>query len=180
MHEHEGQLAVLDLLVVRHVREQLIGDRARARNVAQSTWAGRPPSDAATKRSASWPPHRPSFDREPERQRHADGDAFAMQQPVGISGRRFQRMAERVAEIEQRAFAGFAFVARHDLGLHAAGMRDGMRRLPAQSPDERLRAIRFQPFEKSRIAQRAVFHDLGIAGEQLAPRQGVKQRRCRR
>ena len=36
-----------------------------------------------------------------------DGDRLAMQQPVGIAGIRFERVAERVAEIEQRARAGF-------------------------------------------------------------------------
>ena len=34
-----------------------------------------------------------------------------MQQPVGKAGFRLQRMAERVAEIEQGALAAFAFVA---------------------------------------------------------------------
>ena len=53
-------------------------------------------------------------------------DALAMEQPVGKTGRGLQRMAEGVAEIEQRALAGLALVARHDRGLGAAGGGDGV------------------------------------------------------
>ena len=60
------------------------------------------------------------------RQHHADGDALAVEQAVGEAGRRLQRMAEGVAEIEQRALAGLALVARDDRGLGAAGRRDGV------------------------------------------------------
>ncbi len=62
------------------------------------------------------------LDREGEGQPHADGDRLAMQQPVRIAGEGLERMAEGVAEIEQRAGAGLlALVGRDDrrLGAHA-------------------------------------------------------------
>ena len=65
------------------------------------------------------------------RQHHADRDALAVEQAVGEAGCRLQRMAKGVTEIEQRALAGFALVARHDRGLGAAGGRD---RVLARSP----------------------------------------------
>jgi len=58
------------------------------------------------------------------RQHHADGNAFAVKQAIGKAGRSLQRMAERVAEIEQRALAVFALVAGDDRGLGAAGGRN--------------------------------------------------------
>ena len=59
-------------------------------------------------------------------QHHADGNAFAVKQPVGEAGRGFERMAEGVAEIEQRALAVLALVARNDRSLGAAGSCDRM------------------------------------------------------
>ena len=47
-----------------------------------------------------------------------------MQQPAGEAGGRFEGMAEGVAEIEQRALAGLALVARDGHGLGAAAHRD--------------------------------------------------------
>ena len=59
-------------------------------------------------------------------ERHAEPDRLAVQQPVGEAGRRLERVAEGVAEIEQRAVAGLALVARDDRGLGAAAHRDGV------------------------------------------------------
>ena len=68
------------------------------------------------------------------RQRHADRHALAMHEAGAVvAGRRLQRMAERVAEIEQRAVAGLEFVARDDIGLGAAAIR----RSPRCAPDRR-------------------------------------------
>ena len=61
-----------------------------------------------------------------ERQHHAESHRLAMQQTPGEAGAGFQRVAEGVAEIEQRALAGLALVARHDAGLAAAAHRDGL------------------------------------------------------
>ena len=50
----------------------------------------------------------PMLDRIGEGEPHADGDRLAMQQPVGIAGEGFERMAEGMAEIEQRPGAGLS------------------------------------------------------------------------
>ena len=97
-----------------------------------------------------------------------------MEQPVGKAGRGFQRMAEGVAEIEQRAFAGLALVARHDRGLGAAGGRDRVFARGAALED--VGVIGFQPGEKRLVAEHAVFGDFGIAGAKLARRQRIEHR----
>ena len=90
-------------------------------------WVGRPDPgkvalDARRVRFGDHPELRGQF----RRQHHADGNAFAVEQPVGKAGRGLQRVAESMAEIEQRAFAGLALVARDDRGLGAAGGGDGV------------------------------------------------------
>jgi hypothetical protein len=57
---------------------------------------------------------------------HADGHAFAVEQAVRKACRGFERMAEGVAEIEQRPLARLALVAHHDRGLCAAACGDGV------------------------------------------------------
>ena len=85
-----------------------------------------------------------------------------------------KRMAEGVAEIEQRALAGLALVARHDRGLRAAAHRDGV--LARRTAGENVLPVRLQPGEEAGVAEQAVFGDLGIAGAELARRQRVEQR----
>ncbi len=126
------------------------------------------------KRVASWPGREAELYRQLERQHHADGDAFAVQQAAGKSRRRFQGMAESMAEIEQSALAGLPFVARHDGGLHAAGMGDGLDQRLAVTA-QCLGGVGFQPVEERRIAQGAIFDHFGIAGQQFAARQGREQ-----
>ena len=78
---------------------------------------------------------KPELDREGEGEAHADGDRLAMQQPVGIAGKRLERMAESVAEIEQSAGAALlALVGRDDRGL---GADAGLDRMAALSPERR-------------------------------------------
>ena len=107
---------------------------------------------------------------QPKCQGHAERHTFTMKQPRREPGRRFQRVTECVTQIEQGTVTRLAFVARHDGGLHATGVCDRMhggRRVAGQH----VGAVRFQPFEKHRIAQRAVFHCLRITCQQLATRQ---------
>ncbi len=56
--------------------------------------------------------------REIERQHHAERHRLAMQQPVAKPGLGLERMAEGMAEIQQRAVAGLALVGRDDRRLH--------------------------------------------------------------
>ncbi len=97
-----------------------------------------------------------------------------MQQAVGETGRGLERVAEGMAEIEQRPLADFALVAADDRGLHAAAHRDGV--LARAAACEQLPPIRLQPGEEASIPDQAVFDDFGIARAELAWRQRVEQR----
>src|SRR4030095_1836519 len=88
-------------------------------------------------------------------QRYADGNAFAMEQPLGEAGRGFQRVTKGVAEIEQRPLAGLALVARDDRGLGAAGGGNGV--LARGAAGENLAVVLLQPSEEGGIAKQAVF-----------------------
>ena len=55
-------------------------------------------------------------------QQHARPDGLAVQ-PVAVAGRGLDRVAEGVAEVEQRAPPVLALVRRDDLGLDLAGAR---------------------------------------------------------
>ena len=101
-----------------------------------------------------------------------------MEQAIGKAGRRFQRVAEGVAEIEQRALAGLALVARDDRGLGAAG--GGDRVLARRAAGEDVGVIGFQPGEEGLVAEHAIFGDFGVAGAELARRQRVEHAMCRR
>ena len=98
-----------------------------------------------------------------------------MEQAIGKAGRGLQRMAERVAEIEQRALAVLALVAGDDRGLGAAGGRN--RVLARRAAGEDVGVIGFEPGEKGFVAEHAIFCDFGVAGAELARRQGVEHRR---
>ena len=78
--------------------------------------------------------------RELEGEQAADRHRLAVQQPVGIAGRGLERMAEGMAEVEERAVALLGLVAGDDLGLHLAGAphrvlpRAGVAGLAAPAP----------------------------------------------
>ena len=124
-------------------------------------------------RGVTWRDHA-ELRREVGRQHHADRDALAMEQPVGKPGGGFQRMAERVAEIEQRSLAVLAFVARDDRRLGAARGGDGVFARRAAGKD--LGVVGFEPGEERRVTQHAVLGNLGIPGAELTWRQRVEDR----
>ena len=109
--------------------------------------------------------------REIESEPHAQRHRLAMQQRVAEAGLGFERMAEGVAEIQERALAGLALVDRDDSGLGGAALQHRLAPRIGIAGDE-LRPRLLQPFEEGAVADEPVFHHLGIAGEQLAPRQG--------
>ena len=93
-----------------------------------------------------------------------------MQQPVRIAGLGFQRVAESVAEIEQRPRAArLALVFGNDagLGLHAGG--DGIFDGVAIMRDD-LVAIRLAPAEEGIVAEDAVLYHFGISATHFAGR----------
>ena len=109
-----------------------------------------------------------------ERADDAERDRLAMQEFVGKAGRCLERMPEGVAEIEQRAVAGLALVARHDRGLAAARDRD--RVLARRTAGEHVLPVRLQPGEEAGIAEQAELRDLRIAGAEVARGKRVEQR----
>ena len=89
-----------------------------------------------------------------------------------------ERMAEGVAEIEQRALAGLALVARDDAGLGAAAHRDGVLARSSGLPPANMSCqFASSQAKNAGVAEQAVFGDLGIAGAEFAQRQRVEQRR---
>src|SRR5262249_51061801 len=108
-------------------------------------------------------------------ERHADRHCLAMQQTLRVSGRRFERMAEGVAEVKQRAFAAFALVVRHCDRLGAATRCDRM--LAGRAAGENVAPVGFQPGEEAGVVDEAVFDDLGVAGTEFPYGKRVEQRR---
>ena len=64
---------------------------------------------------------------EPKRQHQADGHGLTVQQPVAKACRRFQRVAERMPQIEQRPFAGLVLISGDDASFHHNAGFDGVR-----------------------------------------------------
>ena len=91
-----------------------------------------------------------------------------------VVGGALDGMAEGVAEIEQRAVALLAFVARDDVGLDLARALDGMRQRGGIARQQ-LRGVRFQPVEELAVDDEPVLDDLGEAGAQLAIGQGAER-----
>ena len=108
--------------------------------------------------------------RETQRQREADGHAFAMHETGAVVvDEALEGVAEGVAEVEQRAVALLGLVARDDGGLALAAHRDGADLL-GLAVKYRV-AVGFQPFEETAVADQTIFDDLGVTGAKLARRQ---------
>ena len=110
-------------------------------------------------------------------QRHAERHAFAMQQTVRKAGFGFKGMPKGMAEVEQGAdIAGLAFIGSDHRRLGTARYRDRLglcRRIAGQQCGR----IGLAPIEETGVADQAVFHHLGIAGAQVAQRQGLQHLR---
>ena len=116
-----------------------------------------------------------------ERQRHAEPDRLAVQELVGEPGGGLKRVPECMTQVEQHAVAGLALVAAHDLGLGLHALEHGIlarrRRIAARGPAlEYVPPVLLQPLEEFAVAEQAVLHHLGVAGAELALRQGIEQR----
>ena len=98
-----------------------------------------------------------------------------MQQSIGESCRRLERVTEGVTEIEQRPFAGLPLVTADNRSLHAAAHRNGvLARRPAR---EHVAPVRLEPGEEGGISDQSVFRHFGISRAELAWRQCIEQRR---
>src|SRR5690606_33162458 len=99
-------------------------------------------------------------------ERHADGHTLAMDQPASIvAGCSLQRVAKRMAEIEQGAIPTFALIACNHLGLRLAGFCDRM--LARLASGKNIAPIHLQPLEEGRAVDQAVFDCLRIARAKL-------------
>ena len=85
-------------------------------------------------------------------------------------------MPEGVAEIEQRAVAGLALVARHDRRPCRGTRWRSHARAPPDRRREHVLPVRLQPGEEAGIAEQAELRDLRIAGAEVARGQRVEQR----
>ena len=82
-------------------------------------------------------------------------------------------MTEGVAQVQQRALAGFLFVLGDDGGLGGARGFDRSRDQTLIALDQ-IGAVAFQPGEEVRPVDQAVLDHLGVAGQQLALGQGAQ------
>ena len=88
-------------------------------------------------------------------------------QPARIARRRLDRVPESVAEVEEGAFTVLVLVASDDLRLDFAGSADHMLKRLGVAREQRI-DMRFEPRKQERIADQAVFDDLGKPGDELA------------
>ncbi len=115
----------------------------------------------------------PEPDREGRCEHDAERHRLPVEQRVAVARERFQRVAERVAEIEQRAGAGLALIGRDQGSLGAAARHD--RVLPGRVvARQQGRAVRLEPGEQRRLVDQPVFDHLGIARAQLPRRQALQ------
>ena len=111
---------------------------------------------------------------------HADGDALAVDEPARNRNavRLSKRVAEGVAEIEQRALALLGLVGDDDARLGRATHRDRLR--PRRAAGKHVPPARLEEFEEVPVADQAVFDHLGVAGAEFARAQGVERARSPR
>jgi hypothetical protein len=111
-------------------------------------------ASSATRRSRLGGLEAPLPHRESGGERHAGGHRLAMQ-PLAVAARGFDRVAEGMAEIEQRRDPGLALVLGDDLGLDLAGAAGSRARAP-RGRAAAAAALRLDPVEEGQVADRAV------------------------
>src|SRR5450759_5025758 len=159
-HQDKRELAALNFLVLCDQVHQRVDTRHAAGDILEISGQANRGKMSARPRGVRFA-YQALAGGEFERQRRAERNRLAVQQPAGEAGAGLQRVTEGVAEIEQRALAGFALVARHDAGLAAAADRDGVLApcylqkcpaswLPARRRTRHRRASRIWPSRHSR------------------------------
>src|SRR4029077_1649115 len=113
-------------------------------------------------------------DKKTARKSRANRDRLAMHKPCSIiEGEALERMAKGMAEIEQRPFALLLLIARDNRRLSLAARRNRMH--ARGSAREDCAPIGFQPRVEFRVANEAIFDNLGIASAKFARRQCFKR-----
>lgn len=102
----------------------------------------------------------------------ADGDGFSVE-VVAVRGDGFDGVAEGVAEVQNRAQAGFRFVLGDDLGLDFATAGDD-RSEDFRVPGEQSIQVAFEAAEERFVVDDAIFDDFGQAGAVLAVGEGLQ------
>ena len=163
----------------RDVLHQRVGRHRRSPGMS-AIRVGRPTSARwAATRVASSGGREAEPGRELEGEHHADRDRLAVEQAVGIAGGGLERVAEGVAEVEQRArrlrsrssAATIAALARQATAM--ACSRSGQ-------PATIGAPVGLQPGEEVGVADQPVLGDLGVAGVEDARRAACRGRRNRR
>src|SRR6516165_1853673 len=83
-------------------------------------------------------------------------------------------MAEGVTQVEQRAFAAFAFVASDDLSFHATARC--YRVFARRAARKYISPIGLEPSKETCVAKQSVFRDFRIPGTKFAHAQSVEHR----
>ena len=94
-------------------------------------------------------------------------DEIAVEQAIRIARYIFQRVAERVAQVQKRAVPLFGLIAHDDIGLHLYGHAHRLDPRVHVACGQRWPML-FEPIKEGRVAQETVFHDLAIAREEIA------------
>src|SRR5690606_31847400 len=170
--ENEGQGTSNDLLVLRNgVHEnlrpgQFAGDVGKPCRQSGSLEVSGNAARVLARRQ-------PELGRESMCEHHAYGDALAVQQAVGESGRRLERVPEGVAAVQQRADACFLLGGEPETRPGRAGAGHGLGARRAARED--VATIVFQPEEEWLVVDEPVFDNLGIAGSELPRRQRLER-----
>ncbi|QTK81333.1 Hypothetical protein AT6N2_L0403 [Agrobacterium tumefaciens] len=175
MGEDEGELAALDLFILRDRRHQRLDRRQFAGNILHCRWQ---PDSLQMRLDARGIVRAGEVEASGELvgQHHADGDAFAVHQPRAIViGCRFQRVTEGMAEIQKGAHAIFLLVGHDNICLRLATRRNRLNASGAAGAD--FVPVLFQPEEEIRLVDQTVLDDFGVAGAELARTERIEHRR---
>jgi hypothetical protein len=104
---------------------------------------------------------------------HAPGDGFAVL-VAAVPGCAFEGMGESVAEIEDFAEAGFAFIAADDAGFDLDIARDELAECRAIAPQNPFH-VSFEQCEHRGVGNDGVLDDFGEATAEFAVRESAQQ-----
>jgi hypothetical protein len=103
------------------------------------------------------------------------GDRFAVAE-TAVPGDGFERVAGRMAEVEDAPRPGFAFVEGHDVRLDPARLGDDRHQRVGGARENRL-ALARDAIEERRARRHPVLDHFVEAGAEFAPRQGAEHER---
>jgi hypothetical protein len=114
--ENEGDAAVLNLLVLRHVLDKALRRDAAAQALVDACRKA-DCGEVSTNAVGILAGTKAESHRKPEGQDHADRNRFAVEQDIAETCLRFQGMAEGMAEVQERPLPRLAFIRGDDGGF---------------------------------------------------------------